>query len=861
MEDLYQETMKEKQLSTDLYDIKKLQVSLKGYQKLAETQPQFAKQVELLETQLKEATGMFNISHPGKATEEVLATNKDEQLFKKAFQLVSTNEKLKTLKKDIAALTTEDGVKRLSKEQEAKMKEAQVDNLIARPDVTKKELELFKNNVTNPVLISKLDAKIAELNNKVQEENKQQTDGLVQQGPPEEVFAEGPPEDLFAEFPPDEMPDGDPAFTQGPPEFNPDTTMLEAYGGAMSFNQAKKLYGIEYANSLLEKLQSETPQEPKPVTQEQKKQDIKAQQAVVEVNTVPVWLKVRDADGSRMKYYDNTNQRYVDITEVFASDSNGNLLIDTPAIKAGTSVILKVVSDGVGLNFPYTYTPGFKPKPEETGDYVINAYLVDERGVSTGKPLFQLASANNKKAPNPEGLKLLRNKVINSPTGTFITTITKKTVGDFRKSGTINSLEVLAFDYDAKGQYGKTPTNPILVVASYDNNLKAPNLDNMAGMNATTKQEVEAVLSLPRPNDLSPGALFTPRRMPDGSLRLALLKPKKLTDQEISWVKHQLPELLASGNKAVLSEVLYIPEHFGSFLTGTKKAPTPGVLKASRRRMHLVETTKNNYEILLPVKNKATGWIILQATGNDAQVQNFIERKPFKFDIIDEKGKRSSFTGDSSGLKPETLQNIYDSFENLLNNSFRNVKEENANSEIPYTDPVSGITYDKGFYEYIVKTNAVQTDLPGSKTMASGEDSSYSAENTAAYLDAQASQEQVIIQDDEIVHTETTPIPVPESPTKPKTADATEEYYGLTRRAVAEGYEVIGDKELEWFKDTYGEEFLAIAKGVDHIMATGGIEAFGVYHNALATVASIWGVRKLVISASKNSCIACTLAS
>lgn len=834
VEDIYQEATKEKQLDPSLLQIKKIQTSLKGYQKLAETQPQFAPQVAALEKELKEATVMFNISHPGQSVDEVLATNKDPQLFKKAFQLISTNEKIKELKKDIAATSTPAGIKKMSDVEESKMRANQVKNLINRPDVTKKELETFKNQVKEPELQALLDSKINELNNQVKDKNKEQTNQVVAEaheaGPPEEMFAEFPPEEVAPEFPQDlEL------FPDITPDFNPDVTMLESFGGPMTFNQVKKIYGIDYANELLEKLHSETPQEPTPVTQEQKKKDVKAQQTVKEVNTVPVWLKVKNENGSKTQYYDNVNKSYVDIGKVFATDSIGNLLIDTPAIKAGESIILKVVDDGIGLSFPYTLTPGFKPSSKD--NYVINGYKVNEKGQPYGLPLFQLPSADNKSLTNPEGVKVLRDKVINSATGSFITKITKKSVGDFRKSPVLNSLEVLNFDYNSEGKYVKTSTNPILVVAGYDNNLSAPNLDTMKGVNPTVKEEIEAVIGLPRPNDLYPGAIFTPRRTPDGSLRLALLKPRKLVQQEIEWVKQNLHKYLKEGNNNVLAEVLYIPQHFSSFFTGTKKKPTPDILKASRRRMHLVESTKNSYELAIPVKNKNKGWIVIAASGDNSQVENFVNKSPFKFDLIDEKGKRLSFNGDSSKLDALALENIYKSFDSLLSNSFRNIKEENTNSEIPYTDPVTNITYDAGFYEFVIKNDVIQTDLPGSKTMATGEDSSYSVENTAAYLDAEASQEQVIIKDDEIVHTESTPIPLPESPVKPKTTDPLEEYYGLTRQVKAEGFSIITEQELTWFKENIGPEFLSIAKGVDRIIANGGIEAFGVYHNALVTIA------------------------
>lgn len=52
-------------------------------------------------------------------------------------------------------------------------------------------------------------------------------------------------------------------------------------------------------------------------------------------------------------------------------------------------------------------------------------------------------------------------------------------------------------------------------------------------------------------------------------------------------------------------------------------------------------------------------------------------------------------------------------------------------------------------------------------------------------------------------------------------------------------WNVITPRELEWFKSTFGEEFLSIAHGVDRIVASNGLEAFGLYHDALVQLAQL----------------------
>lgn len=993
MNKLYGEIIKEKQLPQDLIDIKKIQISLNGYAKLAGTNPQFVPKVQQLATALKEKTMMVATLYPGQTVDQVLATNKDQQLSLKAFQLASTLEKMSNLKKDIASLTTKEGITNAKKQAEEKKLSVQADQLIANPKATKQELEDFRKKTTNPEVQAKLSARIDSINQAEKSKNEADTKDIVHQpdliAPPVEHTPD------YVDLPP-EMDSG---FEIPAPEFDPNTTLITDEYGGLTFNQAKHIFGIEEANSLLEKLQSETKPETLPPTQEAQKADIKAQVASREVNTVTTWLKVRPGkwingnfqpSEGRQKYYDNTTNKEVDVTDVFATDSHGHILIDTPIIQVRQEITLKLVDNGTTLSYPYTLTPGFKPN--KIDNFVINGYTDNVE-----KPLFQLPSGDNPNIPNQGLLRELRQKVIDSPNG-FVTRITSKSIGDFRMSSSLKSLEVLAFDFDPNNNYTKLPHNPILFVAGFNNILSAPNVANMRGMDKATLDQVEAVLQLPRPNDISPGAVFTPRTTPDGSKRLALLEPRKLTEVEAKWVQDNLGKLLSSNDTAQLSEVLHVPLHFASFLTGTQKKKTPDVVKASRRRMHLVQTTDTNTELLIPVKNKAAGWIVLPSTGDRAQVQNFLDRKPFKFDIIDEKGVRLQFTGDSAALKPETLKNIYDSFESLLNNSFRNVKDTNVNSEFQYTDPVTNQTYDT-YYDFVVATDAIQTDLPGSKTMGSGEDSSYSFENAGLHLDPQAEQVQIIIKDNEITHIDSYNTPsslqevkknkviltlgtsgsgkttwikslpkdkytvispdemrleftgsiddkskdreiyeevkkrtidavnkhndviidstnlqkerrrdfinvvksavpnvsleyklmpldpelakerikaqvkkgenranVPDSTIdrhstlykemledikeepliefneNPPGEDPIEEYYGYegkTRPALSEGFKVITEKELTWFKDTIGEEFLQITKGVDRVIANGGIEAFGLYHNALVTVADL----------------------
>ena len=843
-DDLIREAVDNKELPADLSTLKELQLRLRGYQELAKTNPQFTAKVESVQKELNDQLELVKIAYP--SVDLSLVTSNDEQLVKKYSQLVSTDEKINALKQDILTFTTKEGIEGLKKKRAEEKINKEAALVLEKKDATKEELLQAQSNATDPELKSKINDRYQERIEQERKQNTDQTAGEVRDFTPEELYTD-------IDIDPDEF---DPDSFTPPDEditFDPDKTIItEEYGG-LTFNQVKRQFGAAEANKLLDRLQAETPtEETSQPEQKKKKTQIKAQSRARELGTVPVWLKVQAGEfkgkefipsGETQKYYDNINNKEVDVTEVFATDANGHLLIDTPQIKEGDEVILKVVDDGKELEFPYTLTPGFRP--DNLDNVVINGYRVDKNGNAYGKPLFQLPSADNRNVPNKEGLATLRGKVINSQSQTFKTKITSKSIGDFRRSSNLKSLEVLGFDYNQnKGNwtYGKTPHNPILILPKSDGRLVAPNLEAMTGITKEVIESVDSTLELPIPEEYSQGAIFTPRTAPNGSKRLAMLKPRKLNDTEIAWINENLGKKLEEKALAEIDEVLHIPQHFASFLTGTKKEKKPGILKASRRRLHLVSTTENDIELVIPVKNRSNGWIIIKASGEQAQAAKFIAREPFKFDVITEKGERIAITDDSSKIKPETLKNIYDTYEQLIKNSFRNIRELNLNSEILYTDPATGKEHGN-YYNFILDTNAIQTDLPGSKTLAFGEDSSYSFENAGLHLDPNGEQVTIEVTEDEIVedikNIEDQPKPDTSTPLPPD-EDPIEKYYGFEgkpREATVKGFDVITEKELSWFKDAFGEEFLSIAKGVDRIIANGGVEAFGIYHNAMVTLA------------------------
>ncbi len=465
---------------------------------------------------------------------------------------------------------------------------------------------------------------------------------------------------------------------------------------------------------------------------------------------------------------------------------------------------------------------------------------------------MQVASADNK-ARSHEAAKLraLRDKVINSPTKTFRTVVgDTNSIGEFIKTNKVKTLDVLKFDYylNNLGQwvYGNTGLNPILIQVGAGRQVIAPNTDGMKGMTTATLERIESFIDRKDITNLSVGATYILRTNRKGNFQAALGLTRKLNNTEVKWVHDNLSRLLRENNIDQLREIVNLKQ-YGAGIYKNKNREIIQLMYNQFSKMHFIQTQgQTNGELLIPYTNDGQKyWLAVKATGKGEQLGAMLNREEFHFFLYNSKGEKQFFhINDVEGQEKDV---IYNSIDNVLKNSFKNISAKLINSEISYTDPATGTTHNS-YYEYLVATDTLTTDLPGSKVM--GAESSYSFHN--ARVGITITPEPVVVKPtvEEVVKPEeiTTP-PVEPSTQTPDNKDSfTEEdfknmwdeigYEGEPRlRGIAEGYNNITEKELSWFTDAFGEESLQIAKNVDRIYTKGGEEAFGIYHNALVTLA------------------------
>ena len=839
-----QEILKNEELDPSLVELKKLQTSIEGYKRLAEKQPQFLPKVIVLQQQFDSQKVMAEIAFPD--LNKALTTSKDSDLYEKAFQLISTKEKQEALKDDLIKLSTPEGIAAYKQEQQNKLIDKEAQTVLANPESTKEQILQAAANTNNQELKIALAKKHQDLVDLTKLQNQEDIKDIS-------FLPELPIEnDLIQQNDLPEAPDYSsyPEFIDEPSqeEIDPSQYGIEApelevpFAGGLTSEQAQKWGGLskKQVNDILERVDIEQ-RTSKPVVNEQEVKKEESIQNNIERTTVPAWLKEINEDGSKTIYTNNITGEKLTAGKVFAIDEQtGQLLANTPRVKVGDIVILKVEND-----FPYTLTPGFKPGLSSTKNQVINVYHS-----LSNKPIKQLPSSDNPKTFEEKVIAELRNKVIKQ--GTFTTTITSKNVGTIRKSNTLNSIETLESDFilnkNNEWIFTKTPHSPIFGYVDFNGNPTAPNVDTMNGVNSNILKDVDNTLLVKRSNDLSKlkGKVVTFRTTPDGTKRIVGLEPRLLNDKEVGWLLNNLDKLIASKDYTTLSDVIHIPQHpAGIYSTkGGKKADLFNNKIVNRTRLHIVNTTKDTSDILIPITGKESKplWVILDSR----QLNSFLNNKQFSFKLFSEDNRSSLITDYAK------LQEIVNKFKELLSKQFKNINKDHLNSEIGYTDPTTlntnaPVNY-SSYYDYLKTTNSLQTNTPGSKTLGVGEDSSYSFNQAAVYLDPNPEQSSFNVDENLIIHGINEPVNLVEPPTEvepQQTSDeeALDELFGpgakLKPVILDSGFKfnIITDRELQWFKDNIGEQFLTIAKGVDKIIAKGGVEAFGQYHNALVTVA------------------------
>ncbi len=819
---LKQEVVNNKELAPELTQLKELQANLEGYKKLAATNPKFKDKVVALEKEYKTLEAGAELAFPN--LKEALTTSRDNDIFEKSYQLLSTKEKMVAVKQELVKLSTPEGIAETRRQAADKAVNEEATAVLKNPKATKEEILQAAANATDENLKLALAKKHQYLTSRDQEKNEAEVKDVVETQIPEaspELSPEG-------EFLPPEL---DPNMEVVPDITAPTNIESIPFAGGLTPEQAQKWGGLSKSqvDDLLERVDIEQKKPKEPAVTEQKEKDQNATETR-QRTTVPAWLKEVEDSGSKTVYTNYITGEEATADKVFATDpQTGQLLANTPIVKIGDQVILKLERDH-GWILKTSYDKGFRPNAH--ANYIINVYLP-----GNPKPIKQLPSADNKRLVEQKVLHDLRNKVIQE--GTVTTTITGKNVGTIRNTNTLQTIEVLESDFVEVGGewiFKMMDHNPVFGFIDFSGNPVVPNMGAMRGITDDVINKINDSLLVQRSNDLAKikGRVVTWRTAPDGSKRMVTLEPRQLNQEELVWLEKNLPQLIATKDFTTLSSVVHIPQHEpGVYSTknGTKK---PDVLKLDRRRIHVVNVTTNSSDILIPLKSKENKpiWIILDSK----ELPAFLAAQPFTFKTMGPEGTRSA-----AYTNHPKQGEIVERFKKLLSEQFKNVNKDNLNSEIRYTNPINPDESFDSYYDYLVKTGSVQTNLPGSKTLGVGDDSSYSFNQVAVYVDPYPQTAKSTVEEGGTIIHAVPPEPiVPPVTTEKVTPNVNplDEFFGPKLKPVVEGdFKVITEKELQWFKDTIGEEFLVVAKGVDSFVAANGIEAFGQYYNSLVTLA------------------------
>lgn len=824
----------ERGLPAELVDFKKLQANSLAYSKLAEKNPQFSQKMQNAIEAYNNQTKLVEIAVP--EYKKKITTDLDDKINQLTLQSVSTKEKLDQLKADSDRLTTPEGIAAYKQAEAQKKIDQEALAVLSNPAATKDQIIQAQQNTGDTKIKSELAKKLDDLINKDKQANIDILQDVVDSTQPEDAVTpdidpnELTPEDILP-------PELDPNMELMPDEMSPELEPEVDFAGGLTNEQASR-WGLskKETEDLVSKVDVET-RKPKQPTDQAKDKNDQAEEVIREKTTVSTTALNSNSAGNTITYHNNITGEVATAEQIFAIDSaTGHLIVNTPRIQPGLMVTLKLEND-----FPWTQQAGFKPNSKD--NFTINVYI---EGVQ--RPIAQLRNADNKylKADEKVLNSRLRDLILLSPTKSVQTTIASKNIGTPRTDNVLRSLEILEADF-IQGQEGKwqmqnLPHAPIFGMIDHNGGIHTPNIGAMRDItkNPNIENRVEdAIHKYATAADLKKlaGRAITFRTAPDGTLRMIGLEYRNMTDAERGWVRNNLDALINTKNFDALKEMIYIPQHPSGVYKHTTdkgKPKVPDVVKLDRHRFHIVTTSEKTSDFLIPIlgKNKERLWIVVQNT----QLNALLNNGDFTYKIIDQKGNKSPFNNAGK-------ERIIEAFDKVLGKQFKNINETNLNSEIQYTDPSTNQVYPT-FYDYLVKTQSLQTKLKGSVTMGVGEDSSYSFNQVSLYLDPNPSETKIDLTEKTITIQDQSLEP---SKDKDKSSKSTEEllkeYFDqdepLLKPYSSEGYsfEVMTEKEINWFKEHIGEEYLTIAKNVDKFIAANGVQAFGQYYNSLVTVA------------------------
>lgn len=869
-----QEVLGRKEFASELTRAKELWHTKKAYENLqTKSKKDFSEAIKLFDDIFWQQVADPGILGGNKRTDgifQLINTSEDPQIQDKFDKIVATQERLNAIKSDLNASTTSAGQAQMKAEKAVKNEAAVVDALLRDTKTTLAQLEAAAAKTTQPELKAKLEAAIAKTKQAKQSVNKGKTEVQAdkektkqpKKKQPKNPSFEPDPTDVDDSLPiPDDRLQDDINEIWGEPQemdYIPEVQQAdipEGYGA-----EAGVATLDDQGNLVIKRLETESitqPSNQEPIVEEQK---VEQELPLVSISTGTVktvlkeiagdWKMIRvqglngqvteeeafvpqlnaDTTPKIQDYYFSedatTKQNPIPVYEVFKS-SNNILAVNTPNVAPGMSVIIKKEPQ-----WPFWKSN----KPENV---VWNVYEVID-GKPQGKPLTQIPASSNPKTSTPE-TRAFRDALNKSGKDQVFGRIAHKNNGDLLRlrnddgSRIENNLSVLEYDMAQTGEgwnVQKTLHNPILAYIDPSQIVQVPNAETMRGM---LPQNLQRIAEMDTLSKGAPGTLLTLRTNPSGGYSIAHLEPRKINEDEYSWLMSNIAEYLADKRYSDLKTLINIEQAgIEENINKYRSASNPKLVIIAGDVAFEVRSGKTPY------------WVKINATGEYGQnFLSFIQGNPFSFQVYNADGTKRPGLQSSDSVSSQIRTDIQSSFESLLRGSFKNIDRNFLNTEGTFVD-VTGKEY-RNYYTYLKETNSVTTDLP----------EGYSFFNSTIYLDPQISTTRTVVEPvtKEIIQPPRPTVeqkvvpPAPPTPEKPsgkkknidwdKLADEdTDTRYRLVSASTGT-FKVISQKELNWMQDKFGPEYLTIAQGVDRVISEYGLEAFGYYHNAHITLAQL----------------------
>ena len=505
--------------------------------------------------------------------------------------------------------------------------------------------------------------------------------------------------------------------------------------------------------------------------------------------------------------------------------TDGILTINSPNTKVGDKVFI-IKEEGFG---------GFNSTNPD--DVPLNVYkaedVVDGFPVEGAKPLTQLPSKESAIQRGYTSATKLRTLVTSSPFAVEAT-ISDKNKGDINyeytgdknteSNNSLNTLKTTWIKENNKWRIGEQEENPVLgygvadtIIVPNSSSLSQYQKERLEDSGYIVNDKGEMVLYLPKKNDFFNGKHVVVVPGVTGDMTATNLHSKRVQTTEAIEMLDNLDSLLTTDKKATkrkITKSVYLGKFIKQFNERNKKDFSPKGINYTTEHIYI----QGNAGIAR-ISRKSNGYSRFLNDDNYKGVV-FLNKDTFEIDadinIEIEKVRQLLFT--------------------LLAGQTQTIDSNLLNSDTAFEE------FDN-YYEYIEANELLTTNVKA------GEHGS----NATIYLDVDSKKQNKAVvkeQEDTQVLKDTRKVKLDGEPAVAVTEDD-DLYEGDFNEGIEnsldenspvfkpfrEGnFKSISKKEVNWFKEIIGENYLSIAQRVDRVKANGQ-QAFGYYQNAMVTIA------------------------